>query len=226
HPTHHHPGRHLPRLSDPRTTGHHRPGPELTRQTRPRRTPARVGTRLSSLPSTISAGHDPNPTQSCAHQLRKPGDTQGRKPRIAADIHTGFLWRRDYRSSAQQLTLDWAAYHLPTDARAPDLVAILSNDQAVLNVEVVHHPHRNPGTNRQRVIRKTLAIDQLEGHLQIVEHPLRCGIPLDRLDLGLGTAFEDPGIVFQHLTLAVMNHPTRGHFPYDVIGVKLLKHVK
>jgi len=76
------------------------------------------------------------------------------------------------------------------------------------------------------VIRKTLAIDQLEGHLQIVEHPLRCGIPLDRLDLGLGTAFEDPGIVFQHLTLAVMNHPTRGHFPYDVIVVKLLKHVK
>ena len=76
------------------------------------------------------------------------------------------------------------------------------------------------------MIRKTLAIDQLEGHLQIVEHPLRCGIPLDRLDLGLGTAFEDPGIVLQHLTLAVMNHPTRGHFPYDVIGVKLLKHVK
>ena len=109
--------------------------------------------------------------------------------------------------------------------RAPDLVTILSND-AVLNVEVVHHPHRNPGANRQRVIRKTLAVDQLEGHLQIVEHPLRCGIPLDWLYLGLGTAFEDPGIVFQHLTLAVMNHPTRGHFPCDVIVVKLLKRVK
>ena len=57
-----------------RPTGHPRPGPELTRQNTPARTPARVGTRLSSLPSTVSAGHDPNPTQSCAHQLRKPGD--------------------------------------------------------------------------------------------------------------------------------------------------------
>src|SRR4029078_186585 len=52
-------------------------------KTRPRRTPARVGPRLSSLPSTVSAGHDPNPTQSCAHQRRKRGrgvDAKRRRP--------------------------------------------------------------------------------------------------------------------------------------------------
>jgi hypothetical protein len=88
---------------------------------------------------------------------------------------------------------------LPTDVGAPNLVAVLSNNQAVLNMKVVDHPHRNPSANGQGMIRESLAVNQFEGHLEVVEHPLRCGVALDRLNLGLGA----PTAYFRPSTAAV-----------------------
>ena len=93
-------------------------------------------------------------------------------------------------------------------------------------MKVVNYSQRNPSADRQWMIGKPFAINELEGHFQIVEHTLWCAVAFDRYDVRFRATLEYPRVVLEHVLLAPVNHSAGGHLPHDVVVVEMFEHRK